>query len=129
MKILYITNHVSWGGGLERILAIKTRYFIERYDYEIHIATFNAPTCDHFFSFHSKIRFHNATLSGSALNQLYQRIAFINNLTNTNLYIIFILKGTIIMKINAYPIVRKNSYITVKCADNINRIVEYKGTA
>lgn len=29
------------------------------------------------------------------------------------------------MKINAYPIVRKNSYITVKCADNVNRIVEW----
>lgn len=29
------------------------------------------------------------------------------------------------MKINAYPIARTHSHVTVKCADNINRIVEW----
>ena len=35
MRLLYVTNQICGSGGLERVLAIKTAYLIEKYGYEI----------------------------------------------------------------------------------------------
>ena len=41
MKLLYITNGISGGGGLERVLSIKASYFAEEFGYDVHIITLN----------------------------------------------------------------------------------------
>lgn len=62
MKLLYITNGISGVGGLERVLAVKTRLLIERYNYEIHIV--RLKECESFYSFHPSIAYHFVEFSG-----------------------------------------------------------------
>lgn len=62
MKLLYITNGISGVGGLERVLAVKTRLLIERYNYEIHIVRLKER--ESFYSFHPSIAYHFVEFSG-----------------------------------------------------------------
>ena len=57
MKLLYITSQIKGDGGLQRIMAIKTNYFIENFGYKIDIL---APDLgdDLFFDFNKSIGFH-----------------------------------------------------------------------
>ena len=41
MRILYVTPTINSEGGLERVLSIKTNYFIEKFGYKIDIITQN----------------------------------------------------------------------------------------
>lgn len=66
-KLLYITNAIDGSGGLERVLAVKTKVLAEDFDYEIHIITLNQKSKNHlFFSFSEKIIQHNIEVSGNA---------------------------------------------------------------
>lgn len=73
MKILYITNHLSWGGGLERVMSVKTSDLIDLYQFEIHILTFDAPPGKHYFTFHPSVKFHNVALRKSGINRIIER--------------------------------------------------------
>lgn len=65
MKLLYLTNGICGGGGLERVLCIKTRYFIDKQQHEVAIIRLNEEGRTPFFEFHPNIRFYDIEL-GSA---------------------------------------------------------------
>ena len=62
MKLLYITNGISGGGGLERVLSIKASYFSEEFGYDIHIITLNDAK-ETFYPFSSSITIHPIEVS------------------------------------------------------------------
>lgn len=68
MRLLYITNGIHGAGGLERVLAIKSNYLIQKMNYEIAIVTLNSPTKDFFYSFNSNIQFYNVNVNGGVLS-------------------------------------------------------------
>lgn len=71
MKLLYITNGITGSGGLERVLATKTFWFVEKKDYQVHILAVNEePDKIPFFEFSSKVNRRNLPLSGNALEYL-----------------------------------------------------------
>lgn len=70
MKILYITPVINTEGGLERVLSIKTNYFIEKFAYNIDIITFNNGFENPFYSFNSKINFHDVVLKSNKFSNL-----------------------------------------------------------
>lgn len=41
MKILYLTNSIYGSGGLERVLSLKSNYFVKNYNYEVHIVAYD----------------------------------------------------------------------------------------
>ncbi|WP_309610108.1 glycosyltransferase [Flavobacterium sp.] len=57
MKLLYITSQIKGDGGLQRIMAIKTNYFIENFGYKIDILSPDLGE-DLFFNFNKNISFH-----------------------------------------------------------------------
>ncbi len=77
---MYITNQICNAGGLERVLAIKTAYLIDHFDYDIHILTLNQQSPSLFYPFHPKIQHHNITARGHALGYL---IGYITGLNRT----------------------------------------------
>ena len=62
MKLLYITNGISGGGGLERVLSIKASYFAEEFGYDVHIITLNDAK-ETFYPFSSSITIHPIEVS------------------------------------------------------------------
>ena len=62
MKLLYITNGISGGGGLERVLSIKASYFAEEFGYDVHIITLN-DSQDTFYPFSPSITIHPIAVS------------------------------------------------------------------
>lgn len=68
MKLLYIVPKIKNAGGVARILAIKANYFVERFDYEIHILSQNEADIQPFYSFNEKIVFHNMNLNSNAFS-------------------------------------------------------------
>ena len=62
MKPLYITNGISGGGGLERVLSIKASYFAEESGYDVHIITLN-DSKETFHPFSSSITIHPIEVS------------------------------------------------------------------
>ena len=62
MKLLYITNGISGGGGLERVLSIKASYFVETLGYDVHIITLNDAK-ETFYPFSSSISIHPIEVS------------------------------------------------------------------
>lgn len=62
MKLLYITNGISGGGGLERVLSIKASYFAETLGYDVHIITLNDAKAT-FYPFSSSISIHPIEVS------------------------------------------------------------------
>lgn len=66
MKLLYITNAIDGSGGLERVLAVKTKVLAEDFGYEIHIITLNQKSKTAlFFPFSDTITQHNIEVSGN----------------------------------------------------------------
>ncbi|HEX8575941.1 MAG TPA: glycosyltransferase, partial [Flavobacterium sp.] len=57
MKLLYITSQISGDGGVQRIISIKTNYFIENWGYKIEILSVNIGN-GLFFDFNKSIIFH-----------------------------------------------------------------------
>ena len=83
MNILYITNGTSGSGGLERVLAVKASYLVDKLGYNVHILTLNDGNTAHFYEFSSKITFHDIRVSGNAINYIINYIKGIKNTIKT----------------------------------------------
>ncbi|URC14969.1 glycosyltransferase family 4 protein [Flavobacterium sp. B183] len=71
MKLLYITQRANEEGGVQRVLAVKTNYLIEKFDYEVSIITQNEGNENLFFEFNKRIDFYDISLkSNKAFNLL-----------------------------------------------------------
>ncbi len=71
LKLLYITNAIDGSGGLERVLAVKTKVLAEDFGYEIHIITLNQKSKTNlFFPFSKKIIQHNIEVAGNPVHYL-----------------------------------------------------------
>lgn len=71
MKLLYITQRANEEGGVQRVLAIKTNYLIEKFGYEVSIITQNQGNENLFFEFNKQISFYDISLkSNKAFNLL-----------------------------------------------------------
>ena len=62
MKLLYLTNGICGGGGLERVLSIKTHHFIAEQQHDVAIIRLNEQRRTPFFDFHPDIRFYDIEL-------------------------------------------------------------------
>ena len=51
MKLLYLVPSVNQAGGVAKVLATKTDYFIQNFEYEVHIMTQNKGYETPFFEF------------------------------------------------------------------------------
>lgn len=85
MRLLYIVPKIKTAGGVARVLAIKANYFVEHFDYEVHILSQNEENDSPFYDFDSEIVFHNMILKGNILKffnsfqkQINQKIKEIN---------------------------------------------------
>jgi glycosyltransferase involved in cell wall biosynthesis len=84
MKILYITPKINNEGGVARVLSLRSNYFIEKENYQVHILTQNNGNFPLFFDFDSRIELHDMSLLGNpikflicykkALNELVAKI-------------------------------------------------------
>jgi glycosyltransferase involved in cell wall biosynthesis len=70
MKLLYITPSIEGAGGLQRVIAIKTNYFIENWNYEIEILVTNGGVLNLNFDFNKKIVFYQEKPKGKGLSYL-----------------------------------------------------------
>lgn len=57
--ILYITNGITGSGGLERVVSIKSSYFADNYNYEVHIITLNENNKTPFYPLSDKVIIHD----------------------------------------------------------------------
>ena len=72
MKLLYVVPNLNNGGGVARVLSIKTNFLIEKFGYEVHILTQNDGNSSLFYTFNEKIVLHDMILEGA-------NIKFLNN--------------------------------------------------
>lgn len=72
MRLLYITNGIRGAGGLERVLSIKTKWFIDHLGYEIHVVTLNEAHQDFFYAFHPSIQLHDLDVNLKNFWSLFQ---------------------------------------------------------
>jgi glycosyltransferase involved in cell wall biosynthesis len=79
MKLLYITNGVNGAGGLERILAVKASYLVDKLGYEVHILSLNEPQPHPFYTFSDKIHFHSCEVKGNPLQYIFSYVKGIKN--------------------------------------------------
>lgn len=70
MKLLYVVPNVNNEGGVARVLAIKSNYLIEKWDYKIDFVTQNKGSFPHFYHFNKKIGFHDMILKGNPIQFL-----------------------------------------------------------
>ncbi|WP_111709648.1 glycosyltransferase family 4 protein [Lutibacter citreus] len=68
MKLLYITNAINGSGGLERVLAVKASYLVDKFGYEVHILTLNDGDKKPFYNFSSALKFHDIKVGGNPIN-------------------------------------------------------------
>ncbi|MHC0440878.1 glycosyltransferase family 4 protein [Flavobacterium sp. 3-210] len=75
MRLLYIVPKIKNAGGVARVLSIKANYFVEHFNYEVHILSQNEENDLPFYDFNSEIIFHNMILKGNAFQFLtfYQK--------------------------------------------------------
>ena len=75
MKLLYIVPKIKNADGVARVLSIKANYFIEHFNYEIHVLSQNETDKLPFYDFNSKVVFHSIALQGNAFKFLksYQK--------------------------------------------------------
>lgn len=101
MKILYITPILNGEGGVQKILSIKTDYFIEKFDYQIDILTQNNGNTNLFFDFNKKIGLHDMILKGNKIAiwlQYKKQLQHYVNLLNPDCIVVcdFGLKGFLV---------------------------------
>ena len=72
MKLLYITNGVRGVGGLERVLSIKTKWFIDHLGCDVHIIALNEAHQPFFYEFHPKIQFHDLQVNFRNYRSLFK---------------------------------------------------------
>lgn len=70
MKILYLVPNINNEGGVARVLAIKTNYLIEKWEYQIDFLTQNKGGFPQFYNFNKKIGFHDLILKGNPFQYL-----------------------------------------------------------
>ena len=68
MKLLYITHSIEGVGGIQRILALKTSYLVEKWNYEIHVLVTNSGVENAYFTFDSKIKLYSEIPKGKHFN-------------------------------------------------------------
>lgn len=71
MRLLYITPFIEGAGGVQRVLSIKANYFIEKFDYEVHILATNGSIDQQHYQFNASTRFYSEIASGRGLVYLY----------------------------------------------------------
>jgi glycosyltransferase involved in cell wall biosynthesis len=71
MRLLYITPFIEGAGGVQRVLAIKANYFIEKFNYEVHILVTNGAIDKQHYQFNASTRFYSEIASGKGLVYLY----------------------------------------------------------
>lgn len=71
MKLLYLVPSVNQAGGVARVLANKTNYFIQNFGYEVHIMTQNKGQEHPFFEFNTQIVWHDIERKGHFLRAIY----------------------------------------------------------
>ena len=83
MKILYVVPNINNEGGVARVLAIKTNYLIEKWDYQIDILTQNNGNSPLFYDYNKKIGFYDMLLKGNPFQflQTYQK-SILENIKN-----------------------------------------------
>ncbi len=74
MKLLYLTNGICGGGGLERVLSVKTRHFISQQQHDVGIIRLNEQGKTSFFDFHPDIQFYDIELATT--NKLSRYISY-----------------------------------------------------
>jgi glycosyltransferase involved in cell wall biosynthesis len=72
MKIVYITSQINEDGGVQRVLSVKTNYFIQKWGYHIDIITLNNGNTNLFFDFNKNIGLHDIQLTGNKFSKLFQ---------------------------------------------------------
>ncbi|MBL7885642.1 MAG: glycosyltransferase [Flavobacterium sp.] len=82
MKILYLTPSVNNEGGVAKSLSVKTNYFIENYNYSIHILTQNNGNSPLFHRFHPQIKMEDITLKGTIISRFFSYKNAINHKIN-----------------------------------------------
>ena len=71
MKLLYLVPSVNQAGGVAKVLATKTDYFIQNFEYEVHIMTQNKGYETPFFEFNAQIVWHDIERKGHFLSAIY----------------------------------------------------------
>lgn len=80
MKLLYLTNGICGGGGLERVLSIKTHYFISQQQHDVGIIRLNEQSKKPCFDFHSNILFYDIELPKA--NKISRYISYMKAVAN-----------------------------------------------
>lgn len=71
MRLLYLVPSVNQAGGVAKVLATKTDYFIQNFGYEVHIMTQNKGYETPFFEFNAQIVWHDIERKGHFLSAIY----------------------------------------------------------
>nr|WP_315171626.1 glycosyltransferase family 4 protein [uncultured Flavobacterium sp.] len=71
MRLLYLVPSVNQAGGVAKVLATKTDYFIQNFGYEVHIMTQNKGYETPFFEFNAQIVWHDIERKGYFLSAIY----------------------------------------------------------
>ncbi len=71
MRLLYLVPSVNQAGGVAKVLATKTDYFIENFGYEVHIMTQNKGHETPFFEFNARIVWHDIERKDHFLSAIY----------------------------------------------------------
>lgn len=80
MKILYIAPKINNAGGVARVLSLKSNYFIQKKNYQVHILTQNKGNTSLFFDFDSRIELHDMSLLGNPIKFLVSYKKALNEL-------------------------------------------------
>jgi glycosyltransferase involved in cell wall biosynthesis len=72
MRILYITPIIKGEGGVQKILSIKTNYFIDNFNYQIDILSKNDENDNLLFDYNKEIGFYDLSLKGNKISTLFQ---------------------------------------------------------
>lgn len=65
MRLAYIVPTTNDAGGVARVLAIKSNYFIRQFGHQIHFITQNQSCSESFFDFNSNCVFHDIKRRGN----------------------------------------------------------------
>ncbi|NDP27187.1 MAG: glycosyltransferase family 4 protein [Flavobacterium sp.] len=70
MRVLYITPQINNEGGVARVLSLKSNYFVQKRNYQVHILTQNNGNFPLFYDFDSRIQLYDMPLLGNPLKFL-----------------------------------------------------------
>jgi len=70
MRVLYITPQINNEGGVARVLSLKSNYFVQKRNYQVHILTQNNGNSPLFYDFDYRIQLYDMPLFGNPLKFL-----------------------------------------------------------